>query len=218
MSQVCFIDLEAAIADAKGFIQCRRRWLPHLRTDENGCLSHPSHGVSTFLLHLGVPQQSHEWFRFAPQPKMSVTLERPGLSPPLPAHLASGKVLETQTRPLSTEGEVANQGHRFCANGAARAHLLHQPCIPHFPRPLVFHISRFRSTVSRSLSSLLPVSSWPSFPLGMRISVNGASGVRVRVRLRVILKGPCSLRGPREMAMARASLVRSSLAWLHVCG
>ena len=40
----------------------------------------------------------------------------------------------------------------------------------------------------RSLSSLLPVSSWPSFPLGMRISVNGASGVRVRVWLRVILK------------------------------
>ena len=35
MSQVRFIDLEAAIADAKGFIQCRRRWLPHLRTDEN---------------------------------------------------------------------------------------------------------------------------------------------------------------------------------------
>ena len=40
----------------------------------------------------------------------------------------------------------------------------------------------------RSLSSLLPVSSWPSFPLGMRISVNGASGARVRVWLRVILK------------------------------
>ena len=40
----------------------------------------------------------------------------------------------------------------------------------------------------RSLSSFLPVSSWPSFPLGMRISVNGASGVRVWVWLRVILK------------------------------
>ena len=31
-----------------------------------------------------------------------------------------------------------------------------------------------------------------------------------------VFKGPWSLRGPREMAMARASLVRSSLAWLHV--
>ena len=70
-----------------------------------------------------------------------------------------------------------------------------------------------------SLSSLFPVSSWPS---------NGASGVRVRVRLRVILKyvvadalnyakAPDPFGGQREMAMARASLVRSSLAWLHVC-
>ena len=31
-----------------------------------------------------------------------------------------------------------------------------------------------------------------------------------------VRKGPWSLRGPRGMAMARASLVRSSLAWLHV--
>ena len=31
-----------------------------------------------------------------------------------------------------------------------------------------------------------------------------------------LCKGPWSLRGPREMAMARASLVRSSFAWLHV--
>ena len=43
-------------------------------------------------------------------------------------------------------------------------------------------------TLSRSLSSLLPVSLWPPFQLGMRFSLYGASSVWVRASLRVILK------------------------------
>ena len=51
------------------------------------------------------------------------------------------------------------------------------------------------------------------------VRVFGCMGARLRelrlLALPDVCKRPWSLREPREMAMARASLVRSLLAWLH---